>query len=355
MRVQSEPHAFYGGGPVPTRRLVPAVLVALTTLAAGCAAAADAARERPLSGLPVGTTIVIGGTTGEPPATTTTATSEPPSALPSRSPTNVPTEGFRKLRGAGVPELAARAYLNASQRAGEALPNCKMPPEVLAAVGAGESRNGTIGSFDEDGTSREPILGYAPVGDDTDGGELDGDKEKDWAVGPMQFTPATWADLQRDGNGDGFMDPSNFYDAALATTAYLCKLVGPFPDAYFIAVQWDQWDRQKGQLQKRVDQLRAQWDELKSQRQQLEEYLATNPTDTVNAAALARLPQPGPQPEYKEPDMPPGPAQLRAGVERYYGPAGEVRDDYRDDVEAAFRRIAAATGGAKATADDRLL
>jgi hypothetical protein len=266
----------------------------------------------------------------------------------------VPTEGFRRLTAAGVPDLAARAYLNASIRAPEALPNCKMSPEVLAAVGVSESRHGTIGAFDEDGTSREIIKGYTHVGDDTDEGKLDGDTEKDYAVGPMQFTPETWQDLGRDGNGDGNFDPSNYYDAALATTAYLCKLAGPFLDAFTIAAQWDQWDKQKAQLEQRTKLLHEQWERQKAQREELEQIVKDYPNDTTNASILARLPPLPAEPIYKEPDRPAGPAQLRQGVERYYGPEGKVRDDYRDNVESHFRDLVARTGGVKVTEADRL-
>ncbi len=57
---------------------------------------------------------------------------------------------------------------------------------------------------------------------DTDGGAYDQDRRYDRAVGPMQFVPATWAELGRDGNGDGIKDPNNIWDATLAAAGYLC-------------------------------------------------------------------------------------------------------------------------------------
>lgn len=265
-----------------------------------------------------------------------------------------PSEAFSKLIATGIPALAARAYLNASQRAPEALPKCTMPPEVLAAVGAAESRHGAVGSFDEDGTSREPIKGYAPTGEDTDGGALDGDTEKDFAVGPMQFTPETWADLGRDGDGDGDFDPHNFYDAALATAAYLCHLTGPFPAARFIVGQWDPWERQNRQREQRTEILHANWETRKREREELEKYVSENPEDTTNGAVLARLKPLEPEPVYEELPLPSGPTQLRNAVERYYGPESKVRDDYRDNVESVFRRLVSGTGGVEVTLADRL-
>jgi membrane-bound lytic murein transglycosylase B len=69
-----------------------------------------------------------------------------------------------------------------------------------------------------------PILngaGFAAIAD-TDAGALDGDARWDSAVGPMQFIPATWQLVGRDGNGDGTADPFNIDDAALSTATYLC-------------------------------------------------------------------------------------------------------------------------------------
>ncbi|MEV6377090.1 lytic murein transglycosylase [Micromonospora musae] len=58
---------------------------------------------------------------------------------------------------------------------------------------------------------------------DTDHGRLDGDTTWDHAVGPLQFTPATWATHAQDGNRDGVTDINNIDDAALAAAGYLCR------------------------------------------------------------------------------------------------------------------------------------
>ncbi|GAP56692.1 hypothetical protein AHiyo6_32570, partial [Arthrobacter sp. Hiyo6] len=89
---------------------------------------------------------------------------------------------------------------------------------------------GTLGGGNlmASGRSSQPItgpslngVGFAAI-PDTDEGVLDGDPEWDHAVGPMQFIPATWREVGRDGNGDGVADPLNIDDAALSAASYLC-------------------------------------------------------------------------------------------------------------------------------------
>lgn len=56
---------------------------------------------------------------------------------------------------------------------------------------------------------------------DTDGGRLDGDREHDRAVGPMQFLPSVWDEMAVDANGDGKKGPPSYDDAAVTAAAYL--------------------------------------------------------------------------------------------------------------------------------------
>ncbi|MGH3602906.1 MAG: murein transglycosylase, partial [Pseudonocardiaceae bacterium] len=56
----------------------------------------------------------------------------------------------------------------------------------------------------------------------TDGGLLTGDKVWEHAVGPFQFIPSAWALWRADAHGDGFTDPQNIDNAALAAGKYLC-------------------------------------------------------------------------------------------------------------------------------------
>lgn len=89
----------------------------------------------------------------------------------------------------------------------------------------------------EDEEEDEPKGNGFAVIEDTDNGVLDGNPRWDRAVGPMQFIPGTWASWNRDGNGDGVIDPHNLYDATRSAAAYLCHLErrsGPSPWNYVL-------------------------------------------------------------------------------------------------------------------------
>ena len=129
---------------------------------------------------------------------------------------------------AGIPATVLAAYRKAETTVGRSDPGCRLPWQLLAAIGKVESGHAAGGRVDKKGTTVSPILGpvlngagFANIAD-TDGGAYDGDATYDRAVGPMQFIPSTWARWGRDGNGDGRRDPNNVYDAALAAGAYLC-------------------------------------------------------------------------------------------------------------------------------------
>lgn len=141
-------------------------------------------------------------------------------------------------RAAGLTPRAVEAYINAELTLQEVTPRCRISWRTIAAVGGVEGRHGTYGNRELllDGTPDRAIVGLALDGlntdnfgevvaaiADTDGGRLDGDRVHDRAVGPMQFIPQTWRIWQRDGDGDGVMDPQDLDDAALAAGAYLCN------------------------------------------------------------------------------------------------------------------------------------
>ncbi|WP_055574657.1 lytic murein transglycosylase, partial [Streptomyces prasinopilosus] len=135
----------------------------------------------------------------------------------------------RDLRSqSGIPATVLRAYRAAETSVGRTDPGCRLPWELLAAIGKVESGQARGGAVDEDGTTRGRITGPPLDGRgfalirDTDGGAHDGDTVYDRAVGPMQFLPSTWAHWGADGNGDGRSDPNNIFDAALAAGHYLC-------------------------------------------------------------------------------------------------------------------------------------
>ncbi|MFI7391931.1 lytic transglycosylase domain-containing protein [Streptomyces tendae] len=128
----------------------------------------------------------------------------------------------------GIPATVLRAYRAAETAVGGTDPGCRLPWELLAAIGKVESGQARGGAVDRNGTTLGRITGPPLNGRgfalirDTDGGAHDGDTVYDRAVGPMQFLPSTWARWGADGNRDGRADPNNIFDAALAAGHYLC-------------------------------------------------------------------------------------------------------------------------------------
>ncbi|MFF1832619.1 lytic murein transglycosylase [Streptomyces sp. NPDC058231] len=134
----------------------------------------------------------------------------------------------RSWSEAGIPATVLAAYRTAESALGRTDPGCRLPWQLLAAIGKVESGQAGGGRVDARGDTLTPILGpvlngagFADI-PDTDDGVYDGDRTYDRAVGPMQFIPSTWAHWGKDGNGDGRRNPSNIYDAALAAGYYLC-------------------------------------------------------------------------------------------------------------------------------------
>ncbi|MFE4047923.1 lytic transglycosylase domain-containing protein [Streptomyces sp. YIM B13518] len=151
----------------------------------------------------------------------------PPLATPDAA--SVAPALVRDLRSqSGIPATVLRAYRAAEASVGRTDPGCRLPWELLAAIGKVESGQARGGAVDRNGTTRGRITGPPLDGRgfalirDTDGGAHDGDTVYDRAVGPMQFLPSTWARWGADGNGDGRADPNNVFDAALAAGHYLC-------------------------------------------------------------------------------------------------------------------------------------
>ncbi|WP_405897249.1 lytic murein transglycosylase [Streptomyces sp. NBC_00727] len=128
----------------------------------------------------------------------------------------------------GIPASVLGAYKKAERTVAVTDAACRLPWQLLAAIGKVESGQARGGRVDAQGTTLSPILGPALDGNgfalikDTDNGAYDGDRTHDRAVGPMQFIPSTWATWGQDGNGDGRKDPNNVHDAALAAGRYLC-------------------------------------------------------------------------------------------------------------------------------------
>jgi cell wall-associated NlpC family hydrolase len=104
---------------------------------------------------------------------------------------------------------------------------------VLAGIGSTETHHTSDRTDQTTGALTGPKLrGFAPVGNDTDHGMLDGDPSQDWAVGAMQFTPATWtayATLGTDRPAGEVPDIDNTWDSIATAARYMCELIAVFP------------------------------------------------------------------------------------------------------------------------------
>lgn len=129
-----------------------------------------------------------------------------------------------------IPERVLRSYVAAASWSTREHEKCNLPWNTLAAIGSVESDHGRFNGAEvmPDGHLRGEILGAQLNGlhtariPDTDRGAIDGDKNFDRAVGPMQFIPSTWKAYNVDGNGDGKTDPNHIDDATATAASYLC-------------------------------------------------------------------------------------------------------------------------------------
>ncbi len=131
-----------------------------------------------------------------------------------------------------IPAAALAAYQRAETVINAADKSCRIPWQLVAAIGRVESDHGRTNNnvLSDDGLAQPGIYGIALDGSggtsqirDTDAGQLDNDRRFDRAVGPMQFIPSTWAVVGVDADGDGERNPQDIDDAALATAVYLCS------------------------------------------------------------------------------------------------------------------------------------
>ncbi|HUP73767.1 MAG TPA: hypothetical protein VM282_12065 [Acidimicrobiales bacterium] len=143
------------------------------------------------------------------------------------------TSSFARFPEIDINLIVLDAYLRATRRVDIADPACGLEWWAVAAVGYVETGHARGRAMMPDGTVVDEIIGPTLDGTegnqlvvDTDNGELDGDPVYDHGVGPMQFIPETWKNRGADGNNDGYKDPYNFYDAALATARLLCASRG---------------------------------------------------------------------------------------------------------------------------------
>ncbi len=130
-----------------------------------------------------------------------------------------------KTAGKSLPSSVLAAYTLAIA---VAPPGCHLSLSLLAAIGQVES--GNLAGHALDATNRVTPAIFGPVLNgkglravaDTDGGQWDGNKRWDRALGPFQFIPSSWRLAGVDMDADGIRDPQNIFDAAGAAMVYLC-------------------------------------------------------------------------------------------------------------------------------------
>ena len=153
-------------------------------------------------------------------------------AVPPAHPQDVVAQWAHRLGPkVGIADTALIAYGYATLREAADAPTCHLSWTTLAGIGKVESSHGTENhaTLHPDGFALPPIIGPALNGQggndtvpDSDGGQYDGDRVYDHAIGPMQFLPSTWQRYQIDADEDGRADPNDLNDAALAAARYLC-------------------------------------------------------------------------------------------------------------------------------------
>jgi hypothetical protein len=134
------------------------------------------------------------------------------------------------LSSNGIPSAALDAYRRTETLLSTADKNCKLPWNLVAAIGRVESNHGRSNgnALTGDGLAKPGIYGVPLNGIgvakilDTDGGAFDKDTVWDRAVGPMQFIPGTWSSAGIDSDNDGKKNPQDIDDAAAAAGVYLC-------------------------------------------------------------------------------------------------------------------------------------
>jgi hypothetical protein len=175
-----------------------------------------------------------GSTSSEIPEVPATAFEQPASVQP--NPAGVDQRAgaagtVSTLSSAGIPASALYAYRRAETLLGKADESCRLPWNLVAAIGRVESNHGRTGgnALDDEGVAKPGIYGVPLDGKggnakitDSDGGKLDKNTVLDRAVGPMQFIPSTWATVGVDSDNDGKKNPQDIDDAATAAGIYLC-------------------------------------------------------------------------------------------------------------------------------------
>src|SRR5690349_3032997 len=120
----------------------------------------------------------------------------------------------------GIPSAALYAYHHAQTLLADADPDCKLPWNLVAAIGRVESNHGRTNgdALTREGVDKPGMFGESNEAvKDTGNGTIDKDADLDRPVGQMQILPSTWKTLAVDSDTDGSENPQDIDDAATTT------------------------------------------------------------------------------------------------------------------------------------------
>lgn len=132
----------------------------------------------------------------------------------------------------GIPSAALYAYHHAETLLADADPECRLPWNLVAAIGRVESNHGRLqgNSLTAEGVTTPGLIGTALDGSkgskkvaDTDKGVLDEDTKFDRPIGPFQILPTIWKTTAIDSDNDGKENPQDIDDAATTAGVFLCS------------------------------------------------------------------------------------------------------------------------------------
>lgn len=140
----------------------------------------------------------------------------------------------------GIPSAALYAYHHAETLLADADPECRLPWNLVAAIGRVESNHGRAqgSSLTAEGLTTPGIIGAVLDGTkgskkvaDSDRGQFDEDTKFDRPIGPFQILPAVWKQTAVDSDNDGKEDPQDIDDAATTAGVFLCSGSGDLSSA----------------------------------------------------------------------------------------------------------------------------
>lgn len=129
----------------------------------------------------------------------------------------------------GIPSAALYAYHRAETLLAGADGACRLPWNLVAAIGRVESNHGRAqgSALNANGLATPAIFGTTKkTVQDSDSGKFDRNSGNDVPVGPMGLLPEVLNTTLVDADSDGTIDPQDIDDSATATGVFLCSGIG---------------------------------------------------------------------------------------------------------------------------------